>query len=102
MGSLLRGGGNAEETTKNITDRLMHALVKDYSLERYYNRHKDISSDKLETYYTIIQYIYEKYHNKTLLQDISSNNTKVTADRRDYELHGIVVASSACCGSKVK
>ncbi|WP_094603087.1 HTH-type transcriptional activator RhaR [Sporomusa silvacetica DSM 10669] len=69
--SMIRGGGNAGETTEDITNRLMHALVKDYSLERYYNRHKDISSDKLETYYMIIQYIYEKYHNKTLLQDIS-------------------------------
>ena len=71
MGSLLRRDDNVGETTENITDRLMHALVKDYSLERYYNRHQDISSDKLETYYTILQYIYEKYHNKTLLQDIS-------------------------------
>ncbi|CQR73755.1 HTH-type transcriptional regulator YesS [Sporomusa ovata DSM 2662] len=72
MNSLLQGGGSAGERTADITARLVHTLVKEYSLERYYNRHKDISSDKLETYYTIIQYIYEQYHSKTLLQDISA------------------------------
>ncbi|MBP2637053.1 MAG: AraC family transcriptional regulator [Firmicutes bacterium] len=72
VGSLLRSEDNAGETTADITDRLVHTLVNDYSLERYYNRHKDVSSDKLETYYTILQYIYEQYHSKTLLQDISS------------------------------
>lgn len=72
MGSLLQSEDNAGEMTTDITDRLVHILVNDYSLERYYNRHKDISSDKLEIYYTILQYIYEQYHCKNLLQNISS------------------------------
>lgn len=72
MNSLLQGGKSVGERTADITDRLMHTLVKEYSLERYYNRNKDISSDKLETYYMIIQYIYEQYHSKTLLRDIAS------------------------------
>lgn len=69
--SMIRGG--AGETTEDITARLMNVLVKEYSLERYYNRNKDISADKLEKYYTIMKYIYEKYHNKTILHDISRN-----------------------------
>ena len=73
MVSLLWGAGNVGETTEEITDRLMHALIKDYSLERYYNRNRDISADKLEKYYTIMKYIYEKYYDKNILQDISQN-----------------------------
>lgn len=68
MDSMLWG---AEETTEYITDRLMNTLVKEYSLERYYNRNRDISAGKLEKYYNILQYIYEKYHDKNLVQDIS-------------------------------
>lgn len=71
MDNLLRGGDNAGETAADITASLMQTLVGEYSLERYYNRNRDISADKLETYYTIIQHIYENYYNKNLLQDIS-------------------------------
>lgn len=73
MDSLLRGAGNADETPDDITARLMNALVREYSLLRYYNRSKDVSADKLEKYYTIMKYIYEKYHDKNILQDISRN-----------------------------
>lgn len=69
--SLLQQEANAGKKAKNLTDKLMQALVTDYSLERYYNRHREIGPDKLEKYYTIIQYMYEKYPNKTLLEDIS-------------------------------
>lgn len=73
MDSIIRGGGEAGETAEDITARLMNVLVKEYSLERYYNRNKDISADKIEKYYTIMKYIYEKYHDKNILQDISRN-----------------------------
>ena len=71
MDNLLQGGDKAGETAADITASLMQALVGEYSLERYYNRNRDISADKLETYYNILQYIYEKYHDKNLVQDIS-------------------------------
>lgn len=71
LDSLQRGGDKAGETATDITASLMQALVGEYSLERYYNRSRDISADKLATYYTIVQHIYENYHNKNLLQDIS-------------------------------
>jgi AraC-like DNA-binding protein len=73
MDSVMRGGGKSEETTEGITARLMNVLVKEYSLERYYNRNTDISADQIEKYYTIMKYIYEKYHDKNILQDIASN-----------------------------
>lgn len=71
MDNLQRGGDKAGETPADITAILMQALVGEYSLERYYNRSRDISADKLATYYTIIQHIYENYPDKNLLQDIS-------------------------------
>lgn len=70
LDSRLRGAGG---TAEDITARLMNILVKEYSLERYYNRNKDISADKIEKYYKIMKYIYEKYSDKTILQDISQN-----------------------------
>jgi len=73
MGSLLRGGEKAAETATDITTRLMQLLVEEYSLEKYYNRNEDVNPVKLETYYTIVQYINEKYQSKTILQDISRN-----------------------------
>lgn len=71
--SMIQRGGEAGETTEDITARLMNVLVKEYSLERYYNRNTDISADKLEKYYKIMKYIYEKYHDKNILQDIARN-----------------------------
>lgn len=65
---MIRGG--ADETVQ-LTTGLMKVLVREYSLERYYNRSKDISAEKLETYYKIMKYIYEQYHDKNILQDIS-------------------------------
>lgn len=73
MGSLLRGGEKAAEPATDITSRLTQLLVQEYSLEKYYNRNEEIHPVKLETYYTIVQYINEKYQNKTILQDISRN-----------------------------
>lgn len=49
----------------------MEMLVKEYSLERHYNRSGDIRSDKLEIYYKIVGYIYEHYHRKNILQYIA-------------------------------
>jgi len=73
MESMIQGEGKAGETTNSIAARLMNLLVKEYSLEQYYNRNQEISLDKLEKYYTILKYINEKYRNKTILQDISRN-----------------------------
>lgn len=69
----IRGGGGVGETVEDISARLMHVLVNEYSLVQYYNRSQDIAPDKLETYYMIIRYINEKYYSKTILQDISRN-----------------------------
>ena len=69
----LRGGDGTGGTAEYISARLMHLLVNEYSLVQYYNRSQNIAPDKLETYYMIIKYINEKYHNKTILQDISHN-----------------------------
>ena len=71
LDNMIRGEGNVEETTEDITAKLMNILVKEYSLERYYNRNEAISSDKLEKYYTIMKYLYEGYHDKNILEDIS-------------------------------
>jgi AraC-like DNA-binding protein len=70
--SLSRCGRKSGRTAQAITARLMQTLVREYSLEQYYNRSGEISADKLETYYTIIKYIYEQYHNKNILQEIAS------------------------------
>ncbi|WP_346354068.1 AraC family transcriptional regulator [Azotosporobacter soli] len=63
--------GGEEEATKEITDGIMDTLVREYSLERYYNRQSDISDEKLAIYYKIVQYIYENYTAKTILEDIA-------------------------------
>jgi AraC-like DNA-binding protein len=73
MDSILQGEEKSRETTADITTSLMQLLVEEYSLEKYYNRNEEINPIKLETYYTIVQYINEKYQNKTILQDISRN-----------------------------
>lgn len=69
--SLSRSGRKSGRTAQAITARLMQTLVREYSLEQYYNRSGAISADKLETYYTVIKYIYERYHSKTILQEIA-------------------------------
>jgi AraC-like DNA-binding protein len=51
----------------------MDLLVNEYSMERYYNRNKDISTDKLNKYYKVMKYIYEHYYDKNLLQHIARN-----------------------------
>lgn len=73
LNSMIREDDNLEETTENITARLMQILVKEYSLDRYYNRNSEIGADKLEKYYTIMKYMYEKYHDKNILEDIARN-----------------------------
>lgn len=70
--SLLQCRGKTCETVQRIMDRLMQVLVREYSLEQYYNRSSDIRGDKLEIYYTIVKYIYEHYHRKNILQYIAS------------------------------
>lgn len=70
VGSMIRGKGEAAET---ITNRLINVLVKEYSLEQYYNRNTFINADKIEKYYTIMKYICEKYYDKNILQTISQN-----------------------------
>jgi AraC-like DNA-binding protein len=71
--SLVHKGRKGGETTKDITARLMDLLVNEYSMERYYNRNKDISTDKLNKYYKVMKYIYEHYYDKNLLQHIARN-----------------------------
>lgn len=73
LDSLVRKGRKRGETTKDIADRLMDLLVSEYSMERYYNRNKDISTDKLDIYYKVMKYIYEQYYDKNLLQHIAQN-----------------------------
>lgn len=68
---LLQHGDKTSRTVQMITDRLVKVLVREYSLEQYYNRSGDIRSDKLEIYYTIIKYIYEQYYRKNILQEIA-------------------------------
>jgi len=69
--NMIRGG--KVKATADITAGLMNILIREYSLERYYNRSRDISADKIEKYYTIMKYIYEQYHDKDILQDIAAN-----------------------------
>lgn len=71
--SLVPSGRKSGETTKDITDRLMDLLVSEYSMERYYNRNKDISADKLDKYYKVMKSIYEQYDDKNILQNIAQN-----------------------------
>lgn len=73
MDSVMQGEENPEEATEDIATRLMNVLVKEYSLDRYYNRNTDVGNDKIEMYYTVMKYIYEKYHDKNILQNISRN-----------------------------
>jgi len=69
--SLIQHRNKSSSAVQEITDRLMEMLVKEYSLERHYNRSGDIRSDKLEIYYKIVGYIYEHYHRKNILQYIA-------------------------------
>lgn len=73
MASILHEGETSGMRTADITTRLMQLLVKEYSLDQYYNRDEEVNPVKIETYYTIVRYINEKYQSKTILQDISSN-----------------------------
>ncbi len=74
LGMMQAGGsGECSEQCRVMLQELMTILVKEYALENYYNRDRDIGDEKLDKYYTIMKYMYEKYDAKDLLGDISVN-----------------------------